>query len=1361
MANPNKLNLIGYDVETSGTLPEHALQPWRAPNDAWVTSFVWIHNGVTHGGLNPTKEQMLDMLVYAQENDCTIVGWNTTFDISWLIAYGLEDEVFKCKWLDGMLLWRHLSIEPEYEGAKKSYGLKAAVAEFMPAFADYEADIDFHDTSPEAREKLHQYNISDVKYTLSLARQFFSQLGVKQRNAALIEAECLPLIAAANYHGMIVDVGAVKKLQLSLEQTAANKLAELAPHGVTEEITRSPAKLAKLLYDDWGLPSQGLTDAGARSTDKTALHELSLIDPRAQTLREYREALNNKAKFADTPLASAEYNNDGRTHPNAIIFGTYSGRLTYSSKQGRGKQERQTGIALHQWKRGAEYRAAIKAPDGFTILEFDAAGQELRWFACASKDPTMLKLCMPGQDPHAYMAKQIGPDVERQMGKLSNLSLQYRTSAKKLQQVARVQYNIPMTLKEAEHIHATYQDAYSQVPVFWKSQIAKVKHAKYVETYAGRRVSVDGDWNGNHAWSMGSTAINYRIQGTGADQKYLALAVIKPYLRQIGARFAWDLHDGIYLYVPDDKVQEAAEQIKLSLDNLPYKKAWGFEPPIPLPWDCKSGKSWGELKEYKFNEADTPDQEGASLSIAPTLQPDGVQGRERLGDLSNSNKASPQLVQVDFRPQREAALEVALQFASAGIKTFPCQADKKPAPGFMNWENAASSDPDQLRQWFLTDYRDTAAMVGMPCGPNNLVAIDPDRPKPEKGKTADGLVLFKNLVHELSIDLTGVPIIKSPSGGQHYIFSQPQDARFGCATGSLPDNVDVKGDGGYLIASGSRRADGLAYEQMPGTPSLIESFKTNTIPAMPLQLRTIIGTRKERLSAPNNETERLDWHLLAEALSPQNIPNDATFDSRDEWVSMAHAIYGASSGQDWGRKEWLAWNARRQQTPNEPERVWDTIKPAEVRAGSGYIKAQLFTRNRTELLERIANAEAGNLFSKVIGDEGQSDSPKPNTFSFSPFELIDPKQIPRRQWVYGHHYIRQFTSASVAPGGVGKSSVSMVEAISMCIGRGLLDKEVKAPLKVYLWNGEDPHEELQRRLYAIIQHYELTDDEKLLLTQNLFVDSARDPNKEIKIAVQEKGTVKIAQPLVNAIVNQIQEHKIDVVIIDPFVSSHSVEENNNPAIDAVAKIWGRIAGVCNASIELIHHVRKANGAEITVEDGRGAKSLMDAVRAARTFNPMTKDEAVKACITKPWLYFREDDGKANMAPPDVAKWRKMVGVDLPNSAFDEPGDSVGVATVWEYKVTAEHISDDVMSDILHELGKNEHGSHHNSPDWAGHVIGEALGLNTYEDKSPGRTQANAIIKKLIATNKVMEVEVKKMGKSEKRKILRPYSTRHQ
>lgn len=98
---------------------------------------------------------------------------------------------------------------------------------------------------------------------------------------------------------------------------------------------------------------------------------------------------------------------------------------------------------------------------------------------------------------------------------------------------------------------------------------------------------------------MGSTAINYRIQGTGADQKYLALMVLKPILVEIGAYFAWDLHDGIYLYVPDDRLESAAVRIRMVLDNLPYQRAWGFTPPVPMPWDCKLGPSWGALKEWK------------------------------------------------------------------------------------------------------------------------------------------------------------------------------------------------------------------------------------------------------------------------------------------------------------------------------------------------------------------------------------------------------------------------------------------------------------------------------------------------------------------------------------------------------------------------------------------------------------------------------------------------------------------------------------------------------------------------------------------------------------------------------------------
>lgn len=186
-------------------------------------------------------------------------------------------------------------------------------------------------------------------------------------------------------------------------------------------------------------------------------------------------------------------------------------------------------------------------------------------------------------------------------GRIVHNSLQYRTSARKLRVKARVDYEIPMELPEAQRIHKTYQRTYPGVPVYWDKQIAIVKSCGFVETFGGTRVQVRGDWNGKWGWSMGSTAINTRIQGTGADQKYLALAVLQPYLAEIGARFYFELHDGLFFLIPNDILASAVDKIKHMLDNLPYQQAWGFTPPIPLPWDCKFGKRWGYLKEWHFN----------------------------------------------------------------------------------------------------------------------------------------------------------------------------------------------------------------------------------------------------------------------------------------------------------------------------------------------------------------------------------------------------------------------------------------------------------------------------------------------------------------------------------------------------------------------------------------------------------------------------------------------------------------------------------------------------------------------------------------------------------------------------------------
>ena len=610
-----------FDFETSGTLPEYALQPWRvAQGTAWVTSLAIVDGlGNVSGGLKPTKVMMAEFLRAAIDNDSRIVGWNTPFDISWLLAYGLHDLVFKAKWLDGMLLWRHLRGEPEYNltGAKKkSYSLKSFVSDMWPHRAGYQMEVDFHDEGDEARERLHNYNIKDTRYTLDAARILWDQLSAEQRRAALIEAECLPMTAAANLQGLRIDLLSAAELAQKLADDAEVPRGALAMFGVTDEVVRSPTKLAAVLYDEWKLPMLKTTATGSRSTDKEVLHELALFDERAKMLRDYREAMNNKTKFADALIESAAYNEDGCAHPTANVFGTYSGRLTYSSKQGKGKDERPIGFALHQEKNDPIFRALVVPPDGYDLLEFDASGQEFRWMAIASCDQTMLTLCMPGEDPHSYMGSRIsGVDYydlmrlvheddkqakdRRKLGKVGNLSCQYRTSAKKLLVVSRVQYGIPMELLQATQIHAAYRQTYPGVPRYWANSIERVKQCGYAETFAGRRVRVTGDWKGPTGWSMESTAINYPIQGTGAEQKYLALACIKAYLTSVGAYFAWDLHDGIYLYVPTAKTRQIAAELKRRLDNLPYARAWGFTPPIPLPWDVKIGPSWGQLKEWK------------------------------------------------------------------------------------------------------------------------------------------------------------------------------------------------------------------------------------------------------------------------------------------------------------------------------------------------------------------------------------------------------------------------------------------------------------------------------------------------------------------------------------------------------------------------------------------------------------------------------------------------------------------------------------------------------------------------------------------------------------------------------------------
>jgi hypothetical protein len=170
-----------------------------------------------------------------------------------------------------------------------------------------------------------------------------------------------------------------------------------------------------------------------------------------------------------------------------------------------------------------------------------------------------------------------------------------------------------------------------------------------------------------------------------------------------------------------------------------------------------------------------------------------------------------------------------------------------------------------------------------------------------------------------------------------------------------------------------------------------------------------------------------------------------------------------------------------------------------------------------------------------------SQKPGERLIKATPFQWRDPATIPPRKWLYGRHLIRKFLSLDIAPGGVGKSSVKIVESLAMTTGQPLLGKELhEGALRVWLYNLEDPAEETERRIHAAMQHYGIGADD---VGDRLFVDSGRD--QPICIAQETPGGARIVHPVTEAVIAELLERKIDVLSIDPFVSSHAISENDN------------------------------------------------------------------------------------------------------------------------------------------------------------------------------------------------------------------------
>jgi len=162
-------------------------------------------------------------------------------------------------------------------------------------------------------------------------------------------------------------------------------------------------------------------------------------------------------------------------------------------------------------------------------------------------------------------------------------------------------------------------------------------------------------------------------------------------------------------------------------------------------------------------------------------------------------------------------LDCLLQYAERGWAVFPvhsvingvctCGKPNCSSPGkhpvHKGWKDLATTDPDQLKSLFGTNQR---LNIGIATGtPSGVYVVDVDV-KPDR----DGLEALRQQEANHS-PLDKSLSVRTGSGGWHFYL--PTHGRLiPNSVGKVGAGIDIRGDGGFVVAPPSRHISGNMYE---------------------------------------------------------------------------------------------------------------------------------------------------------------------------------------------------------------------------------------------------------------------------------------------------------------------------------------------------------------------------------------------------------------------------------------------------------------------------------------------------------------------------------------------------------------------
>jgi len=326
--------------------------------------------------------------------------------------------------------------------------------------------------------------------------------------------------------------------------------------------------------------------------------------------------------------------------------------------------------------------------------------------------------------------------------------------------------------------------------------------------------------------------------------------------------------------------------------------------------------------------------------------------------------------------------------------------------GGANW--GMTNDPDVIRR----DYdRWPDANVGIPTGEvNGFFVVEADTPAAHNG--VDGIASMREL-QRLHGELPDTLMAMSPSGSTHWYFRHPGEGiKIQQSAGKLAAGIDVRGEGGMVIAPPSIRGDS-SYVWVNDLP----------IADAPQWLLDLVTAKPRRTNGANGGGHEeavvtVDYDAIAAAL--EVIPNNDV--GWEDWNRVAMIVFVASAGTARGFDLFSRWSAKsNKHDADKASEKWEKLRtspPTDLSVASLYYLAdQAYPRWRHITIDDFyAYMPMHNYIFAATGD-------------FWPLASIDaslppvvvtgdngePKKIKPHSWLDRHQPVQQMTWAPGEP----------------------------------------------------------------------------------------------------------------------------------------------------------------------------------------------------------------------------------------------------------------------------------------------------------------------------------------------------------